>query len=109
VAAATAVAGNSKGGAAAQGKKSAEKVKKAAKEATEGAYPDTEGARVAKEKVEKQNALVRDLKAKKGERQDEVEELEKTVKDLLSLKDDLAADAKAEQSAATSGTPTGTV
>jgi methionyl-tRNA synthetase len=111
VAAATAIAGNPKGGAAAQGKKAAGKAKKAAKKAAEEGYPDTEGVRAAKEKVEKQGALVRDLKAKKGEGPDEIEELEKAVKDLLSLKDDLAAEvenAKAEQSAATSGAPTGT-
>jgi predicted transcriptional regulator len=64
---------------------------------------------VAKEKVEKQGAVVRDLKAKKGESQDEIEELEKAVKELLSFKDDLATEvekAKAEQKSAMIGAPT---
>ena len=87
VAAATGSAGNPKGGVAVQGKRATEKAKKAAKKAAEEAYPDTEGVLAAKEKVEKQGAIVRDLKAKKGESQDEIEELEKAVKVLLSLKD----------------------
>lgn len=111
VAAATGAAGNPKGGVATQGKKAAEKAKKAAKQAAEEAYPDTEVVRAAKEKVEKQGAVVRDLKAKKGEGQEEIEELEKAVKGLLSLKDDLAAEvekAKAERNAATIEDPTAT-
>ena len=100
VATATGVARNPKGGIATQGKKTAEKAKKATKKAAEEAYPDTEGVRAAKEKVEKQGAIVRDLKAKKGESQEEIEELNKSVKELLSLKDNLVAEvkkAKAEQ------------
>jgi predicted RNase H-like nuclease (RuvC/YqgF family) len=99
VAAATGIAGNPKGGVAVQGKRAAEKAKKAAKKAAEEAYPDTEGVRAAKEKVEKQGAIVRDLKAKKGESQDEIEELEKAVKELLSLKDDLAAEVEKAKAA----------
>lgn len=111
VAAATGVAGNPKGGIATQGKRAAEKSKKAAKKAAEEAYPDTEGVRAAKENVEKQGAVVRDLKAKKGESQEEVDELEKAVKALLSLKDGLAAEvekAKAEQNSSTIEAPTAT-
>lgn len=99
VATATGVAGHPKGGVAVQSKRAAEKAKKAAKKAAEEAYPDTEGVRGAKEKVEKRGVIVRDLKAKKGESQEEIEELERAVKELLSLKDDLAAEvekAKAE-------------
>jgi len=36
--------------------------------------------------------IVRDLKAKKGESQEEIEELEKAVKELLGLKQDLASE-----------------
>jgi len=111
VAAATGAAGNPKGGIATQGKKAAEKAKKAAKKTAEEAYPDAESVRVAKEKVERQGATVRDLKAKKGESQEEIEELERAVKELLSFKDDLAAEvekAKAEQNAKTIEAPTAT-
>ena len=111
VAAATGIAGNPKGGVATQGKKAAEKAKKAAKKAAEEVYPDTEGVRMAKEKVEVQSIVVRELKAKKGESQEEIEELEKAVKELLSLKDNLAVEverAKAEQSSATIEAPKAT-
>jgi predicted RNase H-like nuclease (RuvC/YqgF family) len=111
VAAATGAAGNPKGGVATQGKKAAKKAKKAANKTAKEAHPDTKGVRVAKEKVERQGAIVRDLKAKKGESQEEIEELERAVKELLSFKDDLAAEvekAKAEQNAETIEAPTAT-
>lgn len=101
VAAATGSAGNPKGGVAVQGKRAAEKAKKAAKKVAEEAYPDTEGVLAAKEKVEKQGAIVRDLKAKKGESQDEISELEKALQVLLSLKNDLAAEVEKAKAAPT--------